>query len=408
MIRLLHFADLHLGVENYGGTDPVTGLRSRLMDFLRAFDAVVEHAIGEEVDLVVFAGDAFKSRDPSPTHQREFARRIRRLSEAGIPTILLVGNHDLPNALTRAHAIEIFDTLRTPHVHVIERPAFLTVETRRGAPLQVVGVPWVTRSHLLTREASRGLSLEELNEQVEAGVRRIIEGLSAQVVAGEPAIMVAHGTVPGAVWGAERSVLLGQDVLLPADLLRDPRYDYVALGHIHKHQIVHDEPPVLYSGSVERIDFGEAKEEKGFIVAEIGDGPADWSFVPTPTRPLKEIRIDVRQASDPMAVIEAGLAAHQFEDAVVKLVIRATPENEGRLESRKIHRLLAGAAHVAAIVRDVERPVRLRLGSAREIAAATPRDLLRRYLEAKQVEPAWQKTLLAHAEQIFDEDGEQP
>ena len=90
MIRILHFADLHLGVENYGRLDPATGLSSRVADFLRAFDTLVEYALTNDVDLVLFAGDAFKTRTPSPTYQREFASRIRRLAVgAGIPTFLL-------------------------------------------------------------------------------------------------------------------------------------------------------------------------------------------------------------------------------------------------------------------------------------------------------------------------------
>ena len=80
MIRILHFSDLHLGVENYGHLDPRTGLSTRLGDFLRSFDSVVEFALDEDIHLVVFCGDAYKTRDPNPTFQREFAKRIRRLS----------------------------------------------------------------------------------------------------------------------------------------------------------------------------------------------------------------------------------------------------------------------------------------------------------------------------------------
>ena len=80
MIKLLHFADLHLGVENYGRIDPATGLSTRLVDFLRAYDQVVDYALENDISLVIFAGDAYKTRDPNPTYQREFARRIRRIS----------------------------------------------------------------------------------------------------------------------------------------------------------------------------------------------------------------------------------------------------------------------------------------------------------------------------------------
>ena len=66
MIKLLHFADLHLGVENYGRIDPSTGLSTRVLDFLHAFDRVVDYALENEVDLVIFAGDAYRTRDPTP------------------------------------------------------------------------------------------------------------------------------------------------------------------------------------------------------------------------------------------------------------------------------------------------------------------------------------------------------
>ena len=72
-LRLVHFADLHLGIELHGSPDPATGLSTRVQDFLRVFDAVIDYAVSERVDAVLFAGDAFKNRDPNPTLQRAFA-----------------------------------------------------------------------------------------------------------------------------------------------------------------------------------------------------------------------------------------------------------------------------------------------------------------------------------------------
>ena len=115
-MRILHFSDLHIGVENYGRIDLETGLSTRLGDFLDSLDQVVEFALNEGVDLVLLAGDAYKGRDPTQTHQREFAKRLNRLSQAGIPTFLLVGNHDLPAASSRATAVDIFPTLEVANV----------------------------------------------------------------------------------------------------------------------------------------------------------------------------------------------------------------------------------------------------------------------------------------------------
>ena len=104
-MRIVHFADVHIGVENYSKIDPGTGLSTRLIDFLDTFDEVVDYAMGNGADLVLFCGDAYKSRDPSQTHQREFAKRVARLSAAGIPVFLVVGNHDSPNVFGRATAL---------------------------------------------------------------------------------------------------------------------------------------------------------------------------------------------------------------------------------------------------------------------------------------------------------------
>jgi exonuclease SbcD len=94
-------------MENYGRVDPGTGLSSRLGDFLKTLNFALDWALENDVHLVVIAGDIFKNRDPTPTVQREFARAIRKLSEAGMPTFIVVGNHDVPNALQRANTVEI-------------------------------------------------------------------------------------------------------------------------------------------------------------------------------------------------------------------------------------------------------------------------------------------------------------
>ena len=105
-IRVLHFADVHIGMENYGVTDPETGVSSRALDFLARMDDMIDYAREGDVDLVIFAGDAFRGRSPNPTYQREFAARIRQLSQLA-PTVLLVGNHDTPMNAAKASSIEI-------------------------------------------------------------------------------------------------------------------------------------------------------------------------------------------------------------------------------------------------------------------------------------------------------------
>ncbi len=175
-MKILHFADAHIDMANYGRHDPESGLPLRVLDFLRSLDVIIETAISEKVDLVIFAGDAYKDRNPAPTFQREWGRRIMRLSQAGIPTILLVGNHDLSPAVGRAHAIQEFDTLQVPHVHVIAKPQILSPE-QLGIPVQVIGLPWVSRSGLMASLETSAVEPEKIFTELEQKLSEIVDEL---------------------------------------------------------------------------------------------------------------------------------------------------------------------------------------------------------------------------------------
>src|SRR5687767_11208889 len=111
MIKLIHLADVHIGMENYGRLDPATGLSTRVQDFLDTLDEAIDRAVAEGVDVVAVAGDIYRTRDPSPTHQREFARRILRLTRENVQVVLVAGNHDIPMATGRATSVDIFRIL---------------------------------------------------------------------------------------------------------------------------------------------------------------------------------------------------------------------------------------------------------------------------------------------------------
>jgi exonuclease SbcD len=401
MLKLLHFSDLHLGVENYGRLDPKTGLSTRLGDFLRSLDTIVEYALAEDIDLVLFCGDAYKTRDPSPTYQREFAKRLQRLSQAGIPVFLLTGNHDLPLASGRANTVEIFDTLDVPHVVVANRLATHLVETKSGK-VQIVAVPWPVRSHFVTREEHKNQTLEEINRRIAEAIDDLMQQEIANLDPDLPAVLAAHATVFGAEYGSERNVLLGQETLLPTSVAANPAFDYVALGHIHKHQVLRNaDPPVIYAGSIERIDFGDEKEEKGFVAVQLDKGVAEFEFIPLDVRLFLTIEVEA-DGDDPTAQVLEAIAAHEIRRTVVRLIIRTTADKEPLLKEPEILKALGDAFHVAAVTKDVERTTRLRLGQ-RNYKEMTPRELLKRYLEVKQVSPQRAKVLLEYADDLLRE-----
>jgi len=411
-IRVLHFADLHIGIEAYGQLDPQTGLNRRVVDFLQAFDRIVEHAIQEEADLVLFCGDAFKNRDPSPTYLREFAIRLRRLLEAGIPVFLLVGNHDLPGMEKRATPLDIFAEFRPllrgedHHLIVGRREAVHRIPTRRGL-LQLIAMPFPMRSRLRKDEAWRNLPPEELDHQLREALHAVLQGLLEQLDPSLPTLVAGHFSVQGAVYGSERAVMIGYDVVLPPSMFRHPAIDYVALGHIHRHQVVGDGlPPIVYSGSVERVDFTEENEPKGFCWVEVRRGSTQWRFVELPARPFRTLTLDLRDASDPemAALAQIRRAAPSIREAVVRIALRIRPEQKERLREARLREELERAQvfYVSGIRIETEERHRARLPLG-EVERLTPMELLARYLEARDPppDPERRNRLLRAAEQLM-------
>ena len=406
-MKIIHFADLHLGVESYGRIDPASGLSSRFHDFLSSFDELVDYALKNKVDLVLFCGDAYKSRDPSQTQQREFARRIKRLSENGITVFLLVGNHDLHNAIGRATTTEIFDTLAVENVYVARRPGTHKVKTPSGI-IQIIALPWLRRGALLSKEDSKNLNFDEINQKLQDVLTNIIKTEAKKLDPKLPSILAAHVWVSGARIGSEESMTIGQEqVLLPGNVA-DPAFDYIALGHIHRHQVLSEEPPVVYAGSLERLDFSDEGDDKGFYLVEIktnkktGIRKVSYKFHPISSRRFIIIKVNIEpQDSEPTATILKAIGQYDISDAIVRLQISLSQESEGRIADGDIRNALK-EAHYYTIARDIKRESRLRLGNhtAEEI---TPVEALKAYLEDKKFSQSYSKTLLKYGEELIKE-----
>ena len=404
-IRVLHFADIHIGMENYGKTDPQTGLSSRVVDFLHRLDEMIEFARTGDVDLVIFAGDAFKTRAPNPTYQREFAHRIRDLSELA-PVIMLVGNHDLPPTMLKASSIEIYDTLRVPNVRVAADYEVFTVETKRG-PVVIGTAPYPIRSRLLEDSRTGGMTIAQTDALLQEQLTDILEDMAVQADQYDmPRLLTGHFTVSGAVFGSERGIMLGRDIQVMLSSLADPRWDYVALGHIHKHQNLTKGqaglPPVIYSGSMERIDFGEEGDPKGFCWVELQRGAAEWRFEQLPARPFVTLTADLRTSANPTEQVLNLIKKYDLTDAVVRLNVQLAPETESRLNEATIRDELKrlGISQMAAIRKQIDQPVRARLGGSPE--GLTQTELLERFLISKEMPLDRRVELMDAADQIFE------
>jgi exonuclease SbcD len=404
-MKLLHFADAHIDMANYGRHDPETGLPLRVLDFLKALDMIVDTAIAEKVDMVIFAGDAYKDRSPAPTFQREWGKRIIRLSRARIPTLLLVGNHDLSPATGRAHAIQEFDTLEVPYVRVLQKPQFYKPADLWDLPVQVIAMPWVSRSGLMASIEVSGTDTKELFSKIETRISELVEDWVNEADRSLPLILTAHASVEGAVFGAERMVMLGSDLVLPTSLVKDQRLDYVALGHIHKPQNLNEgyHPPVIYPGSIERIDFGEAMDDKFFVIADVacGQTTVDWRKIDG-TRPFIERRAILQSSENVTEFLTFNLPKQkEMAEAIVKLTVEYPRELDVLIDETAL-RKYAECAFEFHLVKKPKVEARVRIPQGQAISSLSPLDLLTQYFDSAKINEA--EELRELAKQILYED----
>lgn len=384
MIRFVHTADIHFGMENYGKIDPKTGIHSRLLDFEQSLNTCIDYAIKHDVDFFMFSGDAYKTATPSPTQQKLLMRCFIRLYQAKIPLVIVVGNHDNPLSFGKANSLDIFGSLPVDGFHVFAKPDKLLLQTKSG-PIQIVGIPWPNRHNIALKDDYYGQTATDITEQISQALAKIITKLASQLDPTLPAILAGHLTVSNGLFsGSERKAIYGQDpVLMPSQLAIRP-FDYVALGHLHRFQNLNEGGiPIVYSGSIDRIDFGERKEEKGFCVVTITkEKQCTFQFIQLQTRPFIQIDVILEKELDQTSQILMALRKHELKDTIVKITYKLPVAAIDEVDIKKIQLACSHAMYLVAIIpiRDVAtRSYRSILSSEMDLQT-----LLKNYFDSKE------------------------
>ncbi|MCA2717064.1 exonuclease subunit SbcD [Microcystis sp. M169S2] len=386
MIKILHLSDIHMGSGfSHGRLNPKTGLNTRLEDFMGSLSLCIDRAIASPVDLVLFGGDAFPDATPPPFVHEAFASQFRRLADAKIPTVLLVGNHDQHSQGNGGVSLSIYRTLAVPGFIVGDRLTTHRITTRNG-DIQVITLPWLTRATLLTRPETEGLSLSGVNELLINRLEPVLEGEIRQLDTSLPTVLLAHLMADRASLGAERFLAVGKGFTVPLSLLNRPQFEYVALGHVHKHQNLNpsNDPPIVYPGSIDRVDFSEEKEDKGYVLIEVAKGEVKWEFCPLPVRTFCSIEVDVSQAANPQKELLKALKKHDIQEAVIRLVYKIRSEQLELINTNQLDEALKTAHSYsirAELISQLTRPRLPELGVGNQL---DPMEALKAYIDNKE------------------------
>ncbi len=397
-LRLLHFADLHLGVQSGGRIDPATGLNQRIVDICDRFDELCAVAEAESVDAVLFAGDAFNNQHPNPTLQSLFAARIRRLARGGTAVFLLIGNHDLPKMASLAHPFSIYEALEVEGVVVGDRAHVYRLPLRTGRVLQVAALPHFSRQQVLARHGD--------DVDVADQVARTVQNLGSEIDPALPSVFVGHCHVNQADVGDAQSLFGVSDVELPLSSLTSAQpFPYFALGHVHKRQVLADDPFVAYPGSLERIDHGEGERidvsTDGIVAVREADPKGFYRFdlirrdrwelgAPPEFRTVRArrfitIRVGTLEQNDPAADVARRVEALRdqhidFDGAFVRIAGSIPAADRARVVNASAQALIPEAYDVRVALETVDG------GLVRDPRFADPMseiEALDRYLETR-------------------------
>ncbi len=277
-IRIAHISDTHLGYRALGKTDPLTGRNQRSIDVENAFAEAITDILQRGVDLVVHSGDLFNQTRPPYAAIGAAMRQFRRLEQAGIPTIVIGGNHDTPRLRSSGSVFSLLK-LVAPETHFAG-----------GYETEIVPFP-------------------ELDLTVTAIPHgRLTEPLPPAAFPNPDTrnVLITHGFVPGLepVTHREPGEEEVDETLLPPD------FDYIALGHYHVRS--RPRPNAWYAGSTERFGFGDIPVETGYLIVELGERgtPPQVETIRTHARPMLRWRLEEELTNEKDAV---QIAAHILE-----------------------------------------------------------------------------------------------
>jgi exonuclease SbcD len=399
---LVHVSDIHFGSgESHGRVNPVTGLNIRFEDFVLALSKVVDHAIEHKVDIFLFSGDAYRNASPEPVYQKMFARQLRRLSQADIQTILVVGNHDQILRSTSSHSLSVFQSLEVPGVIIVDQPVFTRIETKNG-PIQLIGLPHLTKHQLMTLDKYSDKTAKELDRILVEHVRLLLAGYYQQLDPDIATVVTAHMTVDTATAGIEEELLIGYTQTFPTDIFINPKVDYVALGHVHKFQTIKQNNPIIvYSGSLERVDFGEESQDKGFVHVDLVRNATTWRFESIAPRPFITLELDVTKSEDPTGDLVKKIQSGILPGCVLRLRYKIDQSQLPDLREDLLRKASAAALSSRFIPEIVVSHSRARLPQLNESVVSSPMVALDTYLA--EIAPEKKERLMSKAREIMNE-----
>jgi len=332
-MKIAHIGDTHLGMVNYTKANPLYGANERLLDYKKCLTFAVDTIIEREVEAVLFVGDAYKNRFPDATQKWYFEEEILRLIQHGIYVVCVVGNHDSRGIEGANSSLDSLKMLQggDEMVTVFSTPGdmFLTNTTTFG-DVHISAMPWPSRKFLFDDPEQYKLSADKmyalLKEKVDEKLHAM--NVTAHQSACSSKILIGHLDVDEAEYSSEQTMVVKANLITELSLLQQlDAYGYIGLGHIHKHQNIGTSlTPIVYCGSIERVDLSEENDDKGFCIFDIEDNQlTSFEFIKTPARRMTTIEMNLTEDPLPTLTLAKELETRTVDGIICRIKYTTDP-----------------------------------------------------------------------------------
>ena len=305
-MKIITFADAHIGISTYSTIDPKTNLNTRVLDSLNGIDQIINYAEENNIKYILFAGDMFKNALPSPTLVREINKRIKASAEKGIKWIIQDGNHDVSPLETAKSALDPLSTLKVENVEHTRFEKTYMIDNN----IRVLVLPTYT-----TQEEVENI-LSKYNDNIKTIVMGHFTSLNAKL---------------------NDWLIASNEDAIDIKIFQKPNILAVVLGHLHKHQILNTNPLSYYCSSTIRTDFNEEHDKKGFVVLDIDNNyNVSYIFKEIKTQEFLSVKMDLVGEDDAQANVMAYLN-HIKKDLIDKVVrVQLTLDKENNIDDNEI------------------------------------------------------------------------
>ena len=350
-MKIITFADAHIGISTYSTIDPKTNLNTRVLDSLNGIDQIINYAEENNIKYILFAGDMFKNALPSPTLVREINKRIKASAEKGIKWIIQDGNHDVSPLETAKSALDPLSTLKVENVEHTRFEKTYMIDNN----IRVLVLPTYTTQ----KEVENILS--KYNDNIKTIVMGHFTSLNAKL---------------------NDWLIASNEDAIDIKIFQKPNILAVVLGHLHKHQILNTNPLSYYCSSTIRTDFNEEHDKKGFVVLDIDNNyNVSYIFKEIKTQEFLSVKMDLVGEDDAQANVMAYLN-HIKKDLIDKVVrVQLTLDKENNIDDNEILEFLKNnnVSYIANISKIFDREQLIRNKDINE--QITEEEALREYFK---------------------------